>query len=83
MTLSDSSIYAAGDGIRIYNPGANTAQDMQVLSVAGSNVTTNGAVGFTPTNNYTCTTYPLDTAGTITEDQAAFFSHIADGGVYV
>ncbi len=83
LTLSDSSIYAAGDGIRIYNPGANTAQDMQVLSVAGSNVTTNGAVGFTPTNNYTCTTYPLDTAGTITEDQAAFFSHIADGGVYV
>ena len=85
VTVSDSSIFSANDPVRFYNPGANVAEEKQIISVdftAPNTFIFTGTFGITPAAGYTVCTYPLSSNGAITAKQDAHV-HFGDGSQYL
>jgi hypothetical protein len=84
ITVTDASIFKVNDVLRAYNPGMTFSDEKSVLAVDTSTnqITISGLLGFVPSVNYTCCTYPVDTNASISNRQAAH-AHISDGGSYV
>lgn len=84
VTLSNASIFKDGEVLRLYNPGLGIADEKTILSVnySTNQVTVSGLYGFTPTNNYTVGTYPLDSNANASPRQLSH-AHTNDGGSFV
>ena len=86
LTVTDASIFKAGDAIRIEMPGVengaghSTFQETTVHSISSNDITLSAALTFTP-NAYTVVTYVQDDNSDITEAHAGF-THVGDGGRY-
>ena len=74
----------AGEVVRVYNPGMGIADERSIISVDTTlnTLTISGLLGFTPTNNFSCCTYPVNTNAGISPRQDSF-SHVLDGGSYI
>lgn len=83
ITVNDASIFEVNDVIRCYNPGMNISDEKSVIAVdlSTNQITISGLLGFTPTNNFTVCTYPVDSNASISVRQEAH-SHVSDGGSY-
>jgi hypothetical protein len=84
ITCTDASLFVAGEVVRVYNPGMGIADERSIISVDTTlnTLTISGLLGFTPTNNFSCCTYPVNTNAGISPRQDSF-SHVLDGGSYI
>jgi hypothetical protein len=84
VTLSNSAIFKDGEVLRLYNPGLGIADEKTILSInySTNQVTVSGLYGFTPTNNFTVATFPLDSNANASPRQLAH-AHTNDGGSFV
>ena len=85
VTVTDSSWFERNDVLRVYNPGAVTADEKVILSVdSGTNeITISGYLAFSPSlANKTMATYPKDDNAAITAKQDSH-CHVEDGGSWI
>ena len=84
LTVQDVTFFEASDVARVYNPGMGIAEEKVILSINTSTnqITLNGLLSFSPTNNFTTVSYPKDDNASITAKQESH-CHVEDGGSWI